>query len=150
MMWSKFQTTFIQIVTVLLIDDFRIYFNGYLELKCILSYLRHMIWCFLKIVRFVCVILDESNDMIVLLSRCIIYNLVKRVVTTLLLFAFKFISFCIIILYHKDCEFEYCSQRGVLDTTLSFSNLLHVWYFLQVVQFHPPIKLTTTINWDIV
>jgi len=44
--------------------------------------------------------------------------------------------------HHYSCEFESCSWRGVLDTTLC--NKVCQW-LATVVQFPPPIKLTATI-----
>jgi hypothetical protein len=52
--------------------------------------------------KFACVMPCEPNAMIVLLSRCIIYNLVKCVATTRLLFSLKIH----LMLYHQDCELE--------------------------------------------
>jgi hypothetical protein len=44
----------------------------------------------------------------------------------------------------KSCEFESCSWRGGLNTTL-YDNLRQVGGFLQVLLFPPPIKQTATI-----
>jgi hypothetical protein len=62
-----------------------------------------------------------------------------------------FTNTCIISTYHhKSCEFESCSWRDILDTTLPdvikfVSDLRQVSGFLQVLRFSPPIKLTATI-----
>jgi hypothetical protein len=47
--------------------------------------------------------------------------------------------------YHWSCEFEPCSWRGVLDTTLCDKELRQVSGFFWVLRFPPPIKLTAAI-----
>ena len=64
-----------------------------------------------------------------------------------------FTTTCAISAYnHYSCEFEPCSWRGVLDTTLYdkfVSDLRQVGGFLGVLRFPPSIKLTATIITEI-
>jgi hypothetical protein len=53
------------------------------------------------------------------------------------------ITYAISAYHHESCEFEPRSWRGV---PIKFvSDLRQIGGFLRVVQFPPPIKLTTTI-----
>jgi len=50
--------------------------------------------------------------------------------------------------HHKSCEFESHSRGSVLDTTLCdkvCQRLERGWWFLRVLRFPPPIKLTASI-----
>ena len=53
--------------------------------------------------------------------------------------------------HHWCCGFDCCSGRGVEHYVIKFvSHLLQVSGFLRILQFQPPIKLTTTYNWNII